>query len=110
MAEDAHTNSGPIIVKSKGEKQDRIVLFTIDDQEFTVPAKPGMRVALKFLNQMKKTDNEMFGMLQLLEDMLGEEQYNALLDYEELTDDLVGKIAEQCVSLALGNAQETQGK
>lgn len=110
MAEDAHDNSGPIIVKSSGDKKDKIVLFTIDDKEFTVPAKPGMRVALKFLNQMKKSDNEMFGMLQLLEDMLGEEQYNALLDYEELSDDLVGKIAEQCISLALGNSQETVGK
>lgn len=110
MAEDAHKNSGPIIVKSSGEKQDRIVLFTIDDQEFTVPAKPGMKIALKFLNQMKKSDNEMFGMLQLLEDMLGPDQYDALLNYDELTDDLVGKIAEQCVSLALGNTQETVGK
>lgn len=110
MANEDHNNSGPIIVKSTNEKKDRIVLFTIDDKEFTVPAKPGMRVALKFLNEMKRSDNEMFGMLQLLQDMLGDEQYNALLDYEELTDDLVGKIAEQCVALALGNAQDTVGK
>jgi|SRR5688572_23003614 hypothetical protein len=110
MADEALENSGPIVIKSSGEKKDKIVLFTIDDQDFTVPAKPGMRVALKFLNQMKKSDNEMFGMLQLLEDMLGEEQYNKLLDYEELSDELVGKIAEQCITLALGNAQETTGK
>jgi hypothetical protein len=110
MSDEALENSGPIVIKSSGEKKDKIVLFTIDDQDFTVPAKPGMRVALKFLNQMKKSDNEMFGMLQLLEDMLGEEQYNKLLDYEELSDDLVGKIAEQCITLALGNAQETTGK
>lgn len=110
MSDENLENSGPIIVKSTGEKKDKIVLFTIDDQEFTVPAKPGMRVALKFLNQMKKSDNEMFGMLQLLEDMLGADQYEKLLDYEELTDELVGKIAEQCITLALGNAQETTGK
>jgi len=110
MSEDSYDNSGPIIIKSKGEKKDRIVLFTIDDREFTVPAKPGMKVALKFLNQMKRSDNEMFGMLQLLEDMLGPEQYEALLDYDELSDELVGKIAEQCVKLALGNSQETTGK
>jgi hypothetical protein len=110
MAEDTHNNSGPIIVTSTHEKQDRIVLFTIDDTDFTVPAKPGMRVALKFLNEMKRSDNEMFGMLQLLQDMLGDDQYNALLDYEELSDELVGKIAEQCVSLALGNSKETTGK
>lgn len=110
MSDENLENSGPIIVKSTGEKKGKIVLFTIDDQEFTVPAKPGMRVALKFLNQMKKSDNEMFGMLQLLEDMLGADQYEKLLDYEELTDELVGKIAEQCITLALGNAQETTGK
>lgn len=110
MADNALKNSGPIIVKSSGEKKDRIVLFTIDDKEYTVPAKPGMNVALKFLNQMKKSDNEMFGMLQLLQDMLGNEQYEALLDYDDLSDELVGKIAEQCVSLALGGSQETVGK
>lgn len=110
MADENLNNTGPIIVKSKNEKQDRIVLFTIDDQEFTVPAKPGMKVALKFLNQMKKSDNEMFGMLQLLQDMLGDDQYEKLLNYDELTDDLVGKIAEQCVTLALGSGKEQTGK
>lgn len=110
MAEDTHENSGPIIVKSKNEKRDKVVLFTIDDREFTVPAKPGMRIALKFMNEMKKSNNEMFGMLQLLEDMLGAEQYEALLDFDELDDDLIGKISEQCIKLALGEAQEVTGK
>jgi hypothetical protein len=110
MSEAAVENSGPIIVKSTGEKKDRVVLFTIDDRDFTVPAKPSMRVAMKFLNQMKKSDNEMYGMLQLLEDMLGEEQYNAFLDYEELSDELIGKVSEQCITLALGSTKETTGK
>lgn len=110
MSDEAVENSGPIVVKSSGVKKDRVVLFTIDDQDFTVPAKPGMRVAMKFLNQMKKSDNEMYGVLQLLEDMLGEEQYNAFLDYDELSDDLIGRVAEQCIALALGNAKETTGK
>jgi hypothetical protein len=110
MNDEDLNNSGPIIVTSKNEKTDRIVMFSIDNRDFTVPAKPGMKVALKFLNQMKKSDNEMYGMLQLLEDMLGTEQYEALLDYDELTDELVGKIAEQCITLALGNTKEQAGK
>lgn len=108
--EETVDNSGPIVVKSSGKKKDRVVLFTIDDEEYSVPAKPGVNVTLKFLDVMRKTGNEMFAAMGLLETMLGEEKYNELLDYDELEDDLLGQILEQVVKIAMERVEETQGK
>jgi len=110
VEEEVVDNSGPIVVKSSGKKKDRVVLFTIDDVEYSVPAKPGVNVTLKFLNEMRKSGNEMFAALGLLEAMLGEEKYNELLDYEELEDELLGQILEQVVKLAMDRVEENQGK
>lgn len=103
-------NSGPIVIKHSGKVAERVVLFTIDDEEFDVPAKPGVNITLKFLNEMRKSNNEMFAALGLLEAMLGEEKYTELLDFDELDDDLLGKILEQVVKLAMDRVEATTGK
>lgn len=108
--EEVVDNSGPMIVKSSGKAQERVVLFTIDDEEFTVPKKPGVNITLKFINEMRKSNNEMFAALGLLEAMLGTAKYNQLLDYDELEDDLLSKILEQVVKLAMDRVEETSGK
>lgn len=108
--EETVDNKGPIVVKSSGKAVERVTLFTIDDEEFTVPKKPGVNVTLKFLNEMRRTGNEMFAALGLLEAMLGVEKYNQLLDYEELSDDLLSQILEQVVKLAMDKVEENQGK
>jgi hypothetical protein len=107
---EAVDNSGPIVVKSSGKARERVVLFTIDDEEFSVPAKPGVNVTLKFLNEMRKSGNDMFAALGLLEAMLGQEKYDKLLDYDELEDELLGRILEQVVKLAMDRVEETSGK
>ena len=111
-AEEVETveNGGPIVVKSSGKAQERVVLFTIDDEEFTVPKRPGVNLTLKFLNEMRKSKNEMFAAMSLLEAMLGEEKYNQLLDYDELEDDLLGQILEQVVKLAMDRIEDEAGK
>jgi hypothetical protein len=96
--------------KSSGKKQDRVTLFTIDDVEYTVPAKPGVNVTLKFLNEMRKSNNEMFAAMALLETMLGAKAYNDLLEYDELQDEQLSAILEQVVALAMDRVDDTAGK
>lgn len=110
VEEEKVDNSGPIVIKSSGKAAERVVLFTIDDEEFSVPKRPGVNVTLKFLNEMRKSNNEMFAALGLLEAMLGSEKYNQLLDYEELEDEVLGKILEQVVRIAMERVEETSGK
>lgn len=108
--EETVENGGPIVVKSSGKARDRVVLFTIDDVEFSVPAKPGPNITLKFLNELRKSGNEMFAALVLLESMLGAEKYEALLDYEELDETLLNDILDQVVTLAMGRVEDAAGK
>jgi hypothetical protein len=101
---------GPLVFKSSGKAAERVVLFTIDASEYTVPKKPGANITLKFLNEMRKSNNEMFAALGLLEAMLGKDKYNELLEFEELDDATLGQILEQVVKLAMDRVEDTSGK
>lgn len=114
VAEEVETvdnaESGPKAYKSTGKKGARVVLFTIDDKEYTVPEKPGPNVTLKFLDELRRTGNEMFAALSLLETMLGKEDYQAFLDWDELDDETMGEVLEQVVQLALARVESAAGK
>lgn len=105
-----NSESGPKAYKSTGKKGARVVLFTIDDKEYTVPEKPGPNVTLKFLDELRRTGNEMFAALSLLETMLGKEDYQAFLDWDELDDETMGEVLEQVVQLALARVENAAGK
>jgi hypothetical protein len=108
--EETVDNSGPKVYKSTGKKAERVVLFTIDDEEFTVPAKPGPVVTLRFLDELRRTGNEMFAALSLMESMLGKEDYAKFLEWEDLDDDTMSEVLEQVVQLALNRVEGTTGK
>lgn len=93
----------------------RIPLFVYEDEdgnttEFTVPEKPGPNVTLKFLDELRRTGNEMFASMSLLSAMLGKEQYDALLDIDDLEDEDLSAILEAVVTLAMERAEEVAGK
>ena len=100
------SNKKVIELKSNETKGNRVVLYTIDGEEFTIPEKPPFKVALKFMNESKRSGNEMFAALQLLEDMLGKESYDKLLDFDGLNDELLGEILEQCIDRAFPALKE----
>lgn len=103
-------NSTVLAFKSKKDKADRVVLFTIDDEEFTVPAKPGANVTLKFLDELRRTGNEMFAAMSLMETMLGKEAYQKFLDWEEMEDEQLSDVLEQVVNLAMSRVEDKAGK
>jgi len=103
-------NSTVLDFKSKSEKGARVTLFTIDDVEYTVPAKPGPNVTLKFLDELRRTGNEMFASMSLLETMLGKEKYQEFLDWEDMGDEDLSSVLEQVVQLAMSRVEEQQGK
>jgi len=105
-----NSSTNVLSFKSKKEKGDRVVLFTIDDEEYTVPAKPKANVTLKFLDELRRTGNEMFAALSLMETMLGKEKYQKFLDWEDLEDEQLSEVLEQVVSLAMSRVEGDQGK
>lgn len=103
-------NASPKVYKSSGKKAERVTLFTIDDKDYTVPVKPGPNVTLKFLDELRRTGNEMFAALALLETMLGKEDYNAFLDWDEMDDEIMSDVLGQVVSIALERVEANTGK
>lgn len=105
-----NSTSSVLSFKSKKEKANRVVLFTIDDEEYTVPAKPKANVTLKFLDELRRTGNEMFAALSLLETMLGKEKYQKFLDWDDLEDEQLSEVLEQVVALAMSRVEGEAGK
>jgi hypothetical protein len=103
-------NSGPAAYKSAETTSDRTVLFTIDDEEYTVPTKPGPNVTLKFLDELRRTGNEMFAALSLLESMLGKEKYQEFLNWDGMEDDVLTDVLSQVTTLALARTEDNAGK
>ena len=118
VPEEVDNNSdvaAPRRVKKGARKAPRVTLFEYEDEagtvtEFTVPEKPGPNVTLKFLDELRRTGNEMFASMSLLESMLGKEKYGELLDIEDLEDDDLAAILEAVVKLAMERAEEVTGK
>lgn len=59
-----------------------VPLFSIDGVEHCIPAEPDAGMALRFIHQMKQGADEYTAMGELLEDLLGPESYQALMDFK----------------------------
>lgn len=91
----------------KEKKTDRVLLFTIDDEKFDVPAKPGMRVVMRYLNVARKTGNDLYAAQQLVEDMLGEDKWARFLDWPDMDDKVMNTVIEKCIDIAVKSVEDT---
>lgn len=109
-AEVDNSENAVLAFTSKSDKEDnRRVLFTIDGDEFSVPGKFGPNVTLRFMNDMRK-HGEMPAVLGLLEKTLGEDKLEKLLDWDDLTDEVMGQIIDQVMNLVIGESAGVSGK
>ncbi len=111
----SNEESAPRVIKKGARGGKRVTLFVYEDEdgrttEFTVPEKPGPNVTLKFLDEIRRTGNEMFASMGLLEALLGKPQYGALLEIEDLEDEDLSAILEAAVSMAMESAEKVSGK
>lgn len=111
----SNEENAPRVIKRGKRQVNKIVLFVYEYEdgttiEFKVPEKPGPNVTLKFLDELRRTGNEMFASMSLLAAMLGKEQYDALLDIDDLEDEDLSAILEVVVTLAMERAEEVAGK
>lgn len=82
-------------------EQERVTLFAIGETEYSVPAKPRVNVALRYLRNVRKI-GPVLAESALLEDLLGEDGYEALCGFEDLTPENMQAISEAANKLALG--------
>lgn len=92
----------------KKGKEEVIDLFSLGDRVFTVPKKPRVNIALKYLRDVRKM-GEAVAAGGLLESMLGPEGFEALCEFEDLTADQLQQVTESAARLALGALEDVQG-
>lgn len=86
------------------EEVETVELFSIDGVSYHIPTKPRVNVALKYL-KMARDEGTDAAAAFLLEKLLGEEAYNALMDFDDLTDEALGQIVEAAQKVTLGGLE-----
>lgn len=85
-----------------------VPLFTIGDEEFRIPAKPRVNLALKYLHQAK-TIGEDKAAANLLAALLGDEGFAALAEYDDLTPEQFDAVMAAAQKHTLGALEKTRG-
>jgi hypothetical protein len=89
-------------------EDDRIPLFSIDGQTYTIPARFDPIIALRALDMARRRGEEiMFSWL--LEEALGEEGYQALLGCSSVTPSQLQALMEKVSDQVMGALEEPGG-
>lgn len=100
----------PIRIKANDEveEEERVPLFYIGDDEYTIPKHVPRGVALQYLRQASEIGHEL-ATAPLLIRVLGEDAYTALEQSKAMDGDQLDAIVDIIVRQALG-AQDQKGK
>jgi hypothetical protein len=77
--------------------------FTINGTVFSVPVEVKAQVAIRYMDHCRKK-GENWGLSWLLETILGEQAYEALLEFDDLEDEQLIAIAKIVQSKVIGDA------
>lgn len=78
-----------------------VELFSLDGKTFAIPARPRVNLALRYLKLARTQGAEQAGAF-LLEELLGEDAYEALCDSETLTSENLNDIITVAQKVTLG--------
>ncbi|MBT2365245.1 hypothetical protein J7E88_07900 [Streptomyces sp. ISL-10] len=104
---DEAVNNGPTVVafrsKTKAERVEvpRKPLFTIDDEEYSVPEKVDGIILVRYNDAIRKY-GEYAGALVLLEETLGKGKLESLLAWEDLTDEVLSQVLDMVIAELTG--------
>jgi hypothetical protein len=90
-------------------EEERVPLFSIDGDVYTIPKSVPQGISLEFL-RINREMGEAIAVQRLLERLLGPETYAALEQCPSLDDTKMQKIAEMAQKIAFGKAEVTGGK
>jgi hypothetical protein len=94
--------------KDKGEPIKMVELFEIDDKPYSVPLKPSPTVGLKYLHILKH-EGQQEAAYYMLSTMLGEAGYEALMNYEQLTEEQYNFVLGAALRIATGKNERPKG-
>jgi hypothetical protein len=91
------------------EDEERVPLFSIDGEVYTVPKTVPQGFALEFV-RLGREYGETVAAVRLLERLLGKEAYAALEQCPTLDDVKMQKIIDMAQKIAFGRAEVKEGK
>jgi hypothetical protein len=99
-----------IELKSGAAEQTGYVdLFSIDDVTYQMPTKVKTNVALKYL-RMVRTHGQEAAMGWVMEQVLGEDAYAALMDFDDLTEADLESVMEAVRANVMGAVEAPKGR
>ena len=102
-------NTGPLQLTTDTETEhESVELFRIDDTPYTVQRRPRVNVSLRYL-KMARTQGQETAIAYLLEAMLGEDGYEALCNYDDLTPEQFETVVKAAQDIALGGFNGPKG-
>ena len=101
---------GPVVlVTGSAPEAPSVELFSLDGVSYTIPAKPRVNLALRYLWHAKQYGEDRAA-AELLESLLGAEGFEALMNYDDLTGDQFEAIMRVATKYTLGALEDTTGK
>lgn len=92
----------------KAKDETVVVLFEIDGTEYTVPARPRANISLQFMRDLRSV-GENIAVANMLTALLGEDGFNALADYEDLTMEQMKQVIDVAQRLIFGELNAATG-
>lgn len=96
-----------LVTPASDEAVETVPLFSIDGKEYGIPAVISASLGLKYL-KMLRTQGEVVAGGWVLEEMLGEEGYDALSNFKGLTTKQLEQLCEIAGKHALGSLEEPE--
>jgi hypothetical protein len=87
---------------------EEVELFSIDGIVYTMPAKVGTNVSLQYL-RMVRTQGQEVALGWLLERVIGEDAYEALMNCDGLTPDALAQVMEVVRQHTMGAVEAPKG-
>ncbi len=95
-------------VPAAGAPPSQIEIFRLGGVVYSIPDRPRVNLALKYLWLAKTRGEEIAGQW-MLEELLGVDAYQALMDFDGLTDTQFAAIMNRAQQVVLGSLEQGKG-
>jgi hypothetical protein len=86
-----------------------VELFSIDGKSYSIPAKPKFNIVLRYMKVVREEGSQA-AEAYLLEELLGEEGFEALCSYEDLTAEQFEAVKKVATKVVLGDQETGKGR
>ncbi|MGW6738662.1 hypothetical protein [Streptomyces sp. NPDC055013] len=112
MTDNGVTNLNPVVIgANKSESREMRTLFILNDKEYKVPAKLDPRLPIRLAKRLRecKTEEErMMAQLAMTEDLLGKENFEILMNDDEVSPEDFDAVLALVSRIAMGDSAATK--